>query len=131
VFQSLKNYDFRLLKKWLKIALEFTQIHSRGNIEWGVRWAILTGRQRRQRQDHLQGRSFTTPKVAQLTQLTPSPPIIEYYSPLHHYNRLLKLYTMVLILVDFIMATATNSDLFFIASDSALYNRFKSFKDEI
>jgi Clr5 domain len=73
----------------------------------------------------------TTPKVAQLAQLTPSPPIIEYYSHLHHCNRLLKLYIMVLILAGFMMATATNPDLFPTAFDPASHDRFESFKDEI
>jgi hypothetical protein len=42
-------------------------------------------------------RFSTTPKVTQLAQLTPSPPIIEYYSSLHHCNRLPKFYIVVLI----------------------------------
>jgi hypothetical protein len=84
-----------------------------------------------QRQDHLEGRSSTIPEVAQLAQLTPSPPIIEYYSSLHHCNRLLRIYTVILILAGFMMAMATNPDLFPTASDPASHDRFESFKDEI
>ena len=50
---------------------------------------------------------------------------------LHYYNRLLKLYIMVLILAGFMMATATNPDLFPTASDPASHDQFESFKDEI
>ena len=76
-------------------------------------------------------RFSTTPKVTQLAQLTPSPPIIEYYSSLHHCNRLLRLYTAILILAGFMMVITANPDLFFTVSDPASHDRFESFKDEI